>query len=160
MMPTFSTLLCSWNSSKPSSIPPTCQLSSRRDSLHTKENTDAGVKNAGICVLLTVVNCCLLARPFAPAIAITHKDGVCRLNIRPCIVRRTGRLRCTAPGAWIENLENTLGMAPTNQDGIVRIWIQARFTLRDTQCLRGIGPENLGNHRRNGTRRLADCPLP
>lgn len=123
-------------------------------------NTDAAIRDGGICVLLTVVDDCLLARPFAPAIAITHKDGVCGLNIRPCIVRRTGSLRRTAPGARIENLENTLGMTPTNRDGIVRIWVQARFTLRDTQCLWCVGPENLGNHRRNRTRRLADCPLP
>ncbi len=97
----------------------------------------------------------LLARPFAPAIAIAYKDGVCRLNIRPCIVRRTGCLWCTVPGAGIENLEDASGMTPTNRDGIVCIGVQARFTLSDTQCLWGIGAKCLRNHRRHRTRGLA-----
>src|SRR6266446_8931585 len=52
-----------------------------------------------------------LALPLTPAIAIAHKDCVRGVNVGPGIEGRVARIWRAAPGAGIQDLEDTRGMA-------------------------------------------------
>ena len=63
--------------------------------------------------------------------------------------RRIGRtwcLRCTPPGTWVEDLEDTFGMTASNRNWIICQGIKARFTTSYLQSAVCRGTKNLIDH--------------